>query len=160
MYDFSARPIFSMYIARLAPLLRVCVSLCLPLLLTSCTIGELAAESKSHGAAWINTDGKPIHNFECTETIPFKGDLAPVRIGAKWGYMDKHGRLAIPAQFAHATYFENGQAAVAVGDKGHNLRDFTWGVIDENGKYVITQICNYASISGYCLFHDGSPARR
>lgn len=27
---------------------------------------------------------------------------------------------------------------MAVGDKGRNLRDFTWGIIDEDGKYVVS----------------------
>ncbi|MFN8657117.1 MAG: WG repeat-containing protein [Candidatus Obscuribacterales bacterium] len=130
------------------PLVLAC--LCVSLLLNGCTLDEVGAESKPHGAAWINTQGKPIHDFECAATIPFKGDLAPVQVGAKWGYMDKHGRLAIPAEFAYATYFENGRAAVAVGDKGHNLRDFSWGVIDEKGRFIISP--QYRDLG---LFHDG-----
>lgn len=147
MFAISRNPSI---VRRIVNSITLFVCLCVPHLLTACTLTDLAAESKPQGSAWIDTHGKPIHSFACTGTLPFKGDLAPVQIGRKWGYMDKHGKLVIPAQFAEATYFVNGRAVVGVGEQRRNLRDLTWGVIDETGKYVISP--QYRDLG---LFHDG-----
>lgn len=50
------------------------------------------------------------------------------------GYFDTHGKRVIDFNFADVRSFKNGLAAVAV-KKGKKLK---WGVIDKNGKYVIT----------------------
>ena len=46
-----------------------------------------------------------------------------------WGYVDRAGKLIIPAQFAEARGFSDGLAAVKV--------ESSWGYIDRAGKLVI-----------------------
>jgi WG containing repeat len=52
-----------------------------------------------------------------------------VRIGGKFGYIDKQGKLVIKPAFDDARKFRDGLAPVNVGDK--------WGYIDKSGKTVI-----------------------
>jgi hypothetical protein len=84
---------------------------------------------------------------------PFSEGLARVKIGQKWGYIDKQGKLVIPAQFdgydvdapvplfnlsamdkqplrmRYPGNFSQGLAPVKVGEK--------WGYINKQGKFVI-----------------------
>src|ERR1043165_6649934 len=46
-----------------------------------------------------------------------------------WGYIDRAGKLIIPAQFVEARGFSDGLAAVKV--------ESSWGYIDRAGKLVI-----------------------
>ena len=69
----------------------------------------------------------------------------------KWGYLDYMNRVAIAAQFAKATEFHEGFAAVAISVAGSNKlepldgsrvrvsprEELRWGFIDEAGKTVI-----------------------
>ncbi|ALE41377.1 hypothetical protein G436_4240 [Leptospira interrogans serovar Hardjo str. Norma] len=59
----------------------------------------------------------------------FSGDLAPVKMGNKWGFIDYTGTFVIPLQFEDAHSFSEGLAAVKVKNK--------WGYIDPTGKIVI-----------------------
>ncbi len=56
--------------------------------------------------------------------------LAPVKDGTAWGYVDKKGNMAIPAQYRQAGPFSEGLASVQVASG-------EWGVIDEKGRMVI-----------------------
>jgi hypothetical protein len=80
----------------------------------------------------------------------------PVKVGGKWGYIDATGKLVIVPQFAEASIFTEGLAAVCVGrcdyveiddprfkDLNLNLKTKTdyegkWGYINEEGTIVIT----------------------
>lgn len=55
--------------------------------------------------------------------------LAAVKQGGKWGYIDTKGAWAITAQFDEAKPFSGGYAAVRVGEK--------WGYINQKGVIVI-----------------------
>lgn len=59
----------------------------------------------------------------------YNESLAKARIGEKWGYIDKTGRVRIDPRFDDARDFTNGFAAVQVGTK--------WGYIDKTGKLAI-----------------------
>ncbi|KAK2618119.1 WG repeat-containing protein [Leptospira interrogans] len=59
----------------------------------------------------------------------FSGDLAPVKMGNKWGFIDYTGTFVIPLQFEDAHSFSEGLAAVKVGGK--------WGYVDKTGKIAI-----------------------
>jgi hypothetical protein len=61
-------------------------------------------------------------------TAPDPG-LYPVRQGFTAGYIDRSGKMAIPATYAAAADFSEGLAAVEVGDK--------WGFIDTTGKVAL-----------------------
>ncbi|UMQ58366.1 WG repeat-containing protein [Leptospira interrogans] len=62
-------------------------------------------------------------------TGKFSGDLAPVKMGNKWGFIDYTGTFVIPLQFEDAHSFSEGLAAVKVGGK--------WGYVDKTGKIAI-----------------------
>lgn len=51
----------------------------------------------------------------------FSGDLAPVKMGNKWGYIDYTGTFVIPLQFEDAHSFSEGLAAVKVEVDGDML---------------------------------------
>ncbi|MDR6549136.1 hypothetical protein J2736_000319 [Paenibacillus qinlingensis] len=63
--------------------------------------------------------------------------LFPVKIGRKYGFMDKSGYLKIQPNFDGASPFSEGLAAVKVDDK--------WGYADTTGKIVITPQYHTAS---------------
>jgi hypothetical protein len=48
---------------------------------------------------------------------------------SSWGYIDKTGKIVIPAQYRNVGLFSEGRARVQVGDK--------WGYIDNTGTMVI-----------------------
>jgi hypothetical protein len=55
--------------------------------------------------------------------------LAPVKLGDKFGYVDRTGRIAISPQFLAAYPFSEGLAWVDLGDR--------MGAIDRSGKVVL-----------------------
>jgi hypothetical protein len=62
-------------------------------------------------------------------TDPGLGPLYPIKRDGKWGYMDRQGSPIIQPQFALASPFYNGLAAVSIGGK--------FGFIDERGQVQI-----------------------
>jgi hypothetical protein len=59
----------------------------------------------------------------------FSETLARIKIGDKWGYIDKTGKFVINPQFDFARDFSEGLAAVKIGGK--------CGYINKTGKIVI-----------------------
>ncbi len=55
--------------------------------------------------------------------------LAAVKLGDKWGFVDKKGKLAIPMRFEATTGFYEQLAAVTIGKKT--------GYVDRSGRLVI-----------------------
>ena len=51
-----------------------------------------------------------------------------MKVGEKFGYIDKAGKIVINPQFDDAYNFFEGLASVGVEDK--------WGYIDQTGRYV------------------------
>ena len=67
--------------------------------------------------------------FDCYYLGKFTEGRALVKLGEKWGFIDKTGKLVIPPQFEKAGGFSEGLAPVQRGEK--------WGFIDRTGKMVI-----------------------
>jgi hypothetical protein len=72
--------------------------------------------------------------------------LHPVKLDHKWGYVDSHGRMVIPAQFDSAERFAEGRALISRGEEitVHNqyapdskAMHHKYGWIDEKGRTVI-----------------------
>lgn len=77
----------------------------------------------------------------CTSSDDLK--LIPVKVGEKWGFIDKTGKYKINPQFEEVSTFENGLAVAAPMDNDY-------GFINEKGKFVINpQFDNVEQ------FHDG-----
>ncbi|MEN7793072.1 WG repeat-containing protein, partial [Clostridioides difficile] len=55
--------------------------------------------------------------------------LAGVKIGDKWGFIDKEGKIVINPIFNDLQPFKENLAFV--------MKDDKWGVIDKNGKVII-----------------------
>lgn len=58
-----------------------------------------------------------------------KSNLLIYKVGSKYGYINKEGKIVINPIYDFATNFSDGLAAVKVQGK--------WGYIDKNGKFVI-----------------------
>jgi hypothetical protein len=85
------------------------------------------------------------HKSTSTETVA----LFKVRVGDKFGYIDKTGRVTIPPQFDIAKPFSEGLAAVLVGDK--------WGYIDQTGRFAVNPrfFRAHAFSNGLALVNEG-----
>ena len=59
----------------------------------------------------------------------FSDGLAEVKVGNKWGYINKTGKYVIGPQFDYVMGFHEELAAVRIGKK--------WGYVDKTGKVVI-----------------------
>lgn len=118
---------------------KVCV--CLGLMLAVCAavcalIPGILSDVYSDAASIVqSTTEKSVQIFgmmeitDYDEVGAFSEGLAPVRIGDKWGYMDRFGDLKIEAKWNEADAFSDGMARVD-GDRGY-------GYIDRNGQLKI-----------------------
>jgi hypothetical protein len=71
---------------------------------------------------------------------PFLDELAAIKVGGRWGFIDKSGRMVIPPQYEE-TYGFGGLAAVKI--------DGRWGFIDRTGRLVIpAQFDNVKGFAG------------
>ena len=78
----------------------------------------------------INAKGQQIGSQTFEDAKAFADhSYAAVKIGGKWGFVDKEGNIKIEPQFNDARSFSNGLAAVKIDDK--------WGFIDEDGTVCI-----------------------
>jgi hypothetical protein len=82
--------------------------------------------------------------FSCSNTSDDL-KLIPVKVGERWQYVDKEGKIVINPQFGYATLFHEDLALVRTeGEKP------LYGYIDKEGKFVIN--ANYISAS---IFSEG-----
>jgi len=68
----------------------------------------------------------------------FDRQLLPLESSAKWGYVDRSGRVVIPPKYDEAAEFSNGYAVVTLNKKS--------GVIDKTGKLTVPLV--YDTIIG------------
>lgn len=73
--------------------------------------------------------------MSCVVMLPFSEGLAAMHGDSKFGFIDKSGKLIIPALYASARSFSNGLAAVGIAE-GQSIWVSKWGFIDKNGKFV------------------------
>ena len=69
----------------------------------------------------------------------FSGNLALVRMGKLYGYVNRYGNIVIPPKFSTAQSFHEGYATVAVEKEPNST---LYGVIDTSGTFVVMP--NYA----------------
>ena len=112
------------------------VTACFSFLFLSVVVlaGAHAAESSAAGSAKSERTGRVAIAPRFDAAGDFSDGLAAVRIGRKWGFIDRSGSLVIRPRFVEgdapfSTKFSDGLAAVRYGDK--------WGFIDRTGKVVI-----------------------
>ena len=93
--------------------------------------------------ASLSSPGKEITSFKYNKAHYFSEGLAGVKIGDKWGFIDKIGNLQIPARYTNIRNFKQGFAPVKMGNK--------WGYINKQGKWLVKPIFNAA----YSFTDDG-----
>ena len=79
--------------------------------------------------------------------------FAGVKLGGKYGFIDKTGKVVIPIIYDRILYFSEGLAAVGIGDYTKEK----WGFVDKTGKVVIPIIYDAAFyfIEGLAIVRDG-----
>jgi len=86
-------------------------------------------------------------NLPVESALPFAQGLAAIKVGGRWGYIDKSGNLAIPLQFEDAGSFSN-VFPVESGGLASGLApvkiDGRWGYINKSGRVVIPAQFDYA----------------
>lgn len=91
---------------------------------------ERAFAQKDEGYIMIDLNGKQVSKQLYDDARPFLDNTyAAVKIGEKWGFVDKTGKILIEPKFEEAESFSNGFAAA----KENNF----WGYIDTKGNFVI-----------------------
>jgi WG containing repeat len=91
---------------------------------TAC--GSCSSAQVRDGSAALGGQGTTDQAVE--DAQPFFDEVAAIKVGGRWGFIDKTGRMVIPPQFAE-TYGFAGLAPVKV--------DGRWGFIDKTGRMVI-----------------------
>jgi hypothetical protein len=115
---------------------------------------------------FIDETGNPVFNTPYEKAEDFHENFAQVKIDGKWGFINRKGEMAIKPQFYEAGPFSFGLSEVALSPKGkHGFIDTTgnfviqpqfdnampfigdrawvslnaqWGLIDKQGKFIIT----------------------
>lgn len=92
---------------------------------------------------YIDKTGKTIISLDASieAAEPFAEGLALVKVGNKWNYIDKTGKITFDTPFEFAKSFSNGYALFhqKVGN------EFKSGYIDKTGKVVITPQFSFSS---------------
>jgi hypothetical protein len=80
---------------------------------------------------FLDTTGKvsitPKYKFD--EIQPFQEGLAAVKREGYWGYINKEGKMVVPAEYDEVTgFFYNGRTGVSRNEK--------WGIVDKRGRIL------------------------
>ena len=66
-----------------------------------------------------------------------------IKVGEKWGYIDRSGEVVIPFQYAHALPFSEGLGAVRLLDTARPYGEEDWWTyVDREGKQVLPPVYN------------------
>ena len=107
---------------------------------------------------FIDTEGKTaldlkkINGKKVMCVYNFTSDLAVVKLeDDKWGYINKEGKLAIPAVYADAWDFYDGVAVVYLDDPDE--KNGKWGVINTKGELLFSK--NFGELIPTIRLFDG-----
>ncbi|MBD3589513.1 WG repeat-containing protein [Bacteroides sp. GM023] len=92
---------------------------------------------------------KPSSRFDIIDA--FEGDVAPVKEGEYWGFINKKGEVLIRAKYQSVNFYNSEFACVMDKDK--------WGIIDYNGEILCDFECDeimpfYNGKYAYAKSHD------
>ncbi len=102
---------------------------------------------------YMNKKGDLVIDYIYNEAYDFHEDIACVKVGDNYGYIDKYGQFIIQPQFIYHNDFKEGFTMVY-----QNIGDsIIAGIIDKNGCYIIkdnAKLCGFDSFSeGLAEFH-------
>jgi hypothetical protein len=123
-------------------------------------------QGKSRQTKFIDQTGRTVFTVDGYADT-FQEGLAVLEVrkdggGEKvYGYIDHGGKIVIALQFAQASDFQDGLAAVQALDGGDPAAKGSWGYIDASGKYAIPPQFNEARAlrNGVALVHAGGARR-
>lgn len=103
---------------------------------------------------YIDITGRKLAAPVFEEAWLFTDGLAGVKINGKWGFIDRRGKLVIPAKFDSADGFCRGRAVVGM-RIGETIK---FGFIDKAGRYTLRPSVNYitAFADGIALFSNNA----
>lgn len=97
---------------------------------------------------YMDEKGDIAIDYIYNKAYDFHEDIACVKVGDNYGYIDKYGQFVIQPKFIYHTSFKEGFASVY-----QNVGDSTiTGFIDKNGDYIIK---GNAKFCGFDVFNDG-----
>ncbi|HVO99964.1 MAG TPA: WG repeat-containing protein [Bryobacteraceae bacterium] len=86
--------------------------------------------------SYIDKTGRVITEQRFDFARDFSEGLAPVKIGALWGFVDKNGKVVIAPRFEDAQPFSSGLSRVRIGG--------LYGYVDRSGSVVVAPRHKYA----------------
>ncbi len=95
------------------------------------TKAEVRAGKLHMEFAYIKQKGEPAFDKTFSRACDFSEDRAAVKIGDKWGFIDRTGELVIKPRFDTAVAFSEGLSRVQKNPNGK------WGYVDKAGKLTI-----------------------
>jgi len=108
-------------------------------LFSTCMVVALWALLSLAGCAGTGGSASQLSGGAISDMRSYAENLAAIRVGDKYGYVDAKGRMVIEPQFASVGEFSGGLAPVCLNQR--------WGVIDKKGRYVV--IPHYEEIGRY-----------
>lgn len=98
-----------------------------------CSVNKMIAVKQGEDYFFVNEKGERLSEKTYEEIKAFEtDDLCAVRMGGKWGYIDKEENLKIACSYEEAKAFTNGYGAVRVNG--------IWGYIDRNNYMAIQPV--------------------
>lgn len=88
-------------------------------------------DQQDYVSSWDGKNPNCLFGFRPKAGFEFSEGLSVLRCGAKYGYIDHSGKLAIPAKFDYAWPFKEGRAVVYADFNGGR-----YSFIDKNGKLI------------------------
>ena len=130
---------------------------------------DLIPEQRMGKWGFVTPEGKVAVDFRFDGVQPFSKGLAAVQVGERWGFVDRGGRLVIPAQF------EDGWATPPGGARGGPpidsfreglaavYKDGSWRFIDAKGTAIPGQFVkaaegNFGSATALPRYVERRPA--
>lgn len=107
-------------------------------------------DAKEKQFGFINVNGEnlstEVKDFKLIEVLGFgmKGfndGMAPVKVDDKWGFLNREGKLAIPAKYEKVTIFKSGFASVQ--------RDGKFFVVDKSGAEFQVDVPGIADLNDF-----------
>ena len=117
------------------------------------SLGESFSKNKENSG--VNAEGLESNNLPATGER-FSCGLLRIRVNGKWGFINKNGEMAIPAQWDHVYDFDEGLTEVFIGSLNKRGKPDVGkhGIINAVGEYVIP-LTECASISAYEAVKNG-----